>query len=247
MPGTAPPVPDTSGVVLRSEAPVSVGPEWVPTIEQPFDTPAPLGRFAEKYPGWAGYDSFRDTGGYGLYDSRRVVSVENGILTQHLHTDNGQPVVVSITPVPHVQTYGRYEIRFRADVIPGYKFAWLLWPADNDWREGEINFPEAWLEPGEKIRGFSHEVRGDPRNNAWVVETGRTPQEWHTAVIEWRPDSLTFILDGVAQTTTDPHAVPNVPMFWSLQAETIRHPAPEVSGRIQIDHVRAWTYQPVGG
>lgn len=228
-------------------APDVVEPEWVPTIDQDFSIPAALGEFSAVYPGWASYDGFRDTTGRGSYDSDRVVSVSEGILTEHVHTADGQALVVSITPVPHVQTYGRYEVRFRADVIPGYKIAWLLWPADDDWANGEIDFPEAILDPGAGIQGFSHQVRGgDPSINQWFVDHDASPQTWHTAVIEWRPGSLTYALDGVAQTTTDPVAIPTTPMYWSMQTETNGDPHPESSGAIQIDHVRAWAYSPPG-
>jgi hypothetical protein len=227
--------------------------EWSPSISEDFDLPAVTGTFAQTYPGWADYDGYRDTHKTGLYDSDRVVSVTDGILTEHLHSQARQPLVVSITPVPHVQTYGRYEIRFRADIVPGYKIAWLLWPADNDQSNGEIDFPEAWLgEPGswdgvDEIMGFSHDTSGGGgRANAFTLQTGQSPQAWHTAVIEWRPDSLTFALDGVAKTTTDPAAIPHVPMYWSMQTETDDSPSVTSAGDVQIDYVRAWTYQAPG-
>ncbi|MGK5171946.1 family 16 glycosylhydrolase [Geodermatophilus sp. CPCC 205761] len=236
--------PSGSGTVAPAPAD-AVGSEWTLTIDQDFTTPAAPGEFDRVYPGWAEYDGTRDTSGHGLYDSDRVVSVSDGVLRKTLHTEDGQPLVAAVTPVPHVQTYGRYEVRFRADALPGYKIAWLLWPDDDDWHDGELNFPEAYLDAGEEIHGFAHEIGPNPHVNAFIADTGQTLLEWHTAVIEWRPDSVTFALDGVEYRTTDPVAVPQVPMYWSLQTETKRvGPAADVSGTVSIDYVRAWAWTP---
>jgi hypothetical protein len=242
-PTTTPPDPTTTAPApAPAPAPV-VGSEWTPLIDQGFDTPAALGDFADRYPGWADYDGWHDTEGPGLYDSSRVVTVTDGVLTENLHSEDGEALVVSITPVPHVQTYGRYEVRFRADVVPGYHFSWLLWPADNDWTDGEIDFPETGLDAGDWIMGFSHQIGPTPKVNQWAQRFDGSPQDWHTAVIEWRPDSLTFILDGHSETSTDPLAIPSVPMYWSMQSEA-EDPAASTSGGVHIDYVKAWSYTP---
>src|SRR2546427_410289 len=52
-------------------------------------------------------------------------------------------------PVPLLPTmlYGRYAVRFKADPVPGYKTAWLLWPDSGNWpADGEIDFPENSLD-----------------------------------------------------------------------------------------------------
>lgn len=242
---TSSPVPPVAAPATPAPAPVPapLGAEWTPLIDQGFDTPAALGEFADRYPGWADYDGWHDTTGPGLYDSSRVVTVADGVLTENLHTEDGEALVVSITPVPHVQTYGRYEVRFRADVVPGYHFSWLLWPADNDWTDGEIDFPETGLDPGDWIMGFSHQIGPTPAVNQWAQRFDGSPQDWHTAVIEWRPDSLTFVLDGHSETTTDPLAIPSVPMYWSMQTEA-EEPDASTAGGVQIDYVKAWAYTP---
>jgi hypothetical protein len=242
--GTSSAAATTSGsarTATATPAPPSAVSEWTPLIDQEFDAPAPLGQFDTVYPGWASYDGYHDTDGYGLYDSRRVVSVADGVLNEHLHMGAGEPLVVSITPVPHVQTYGRYEIRFRSDAMPSYKIAWLLWPADGRWASGEIDFPEAGLGNGDLIEGFSHSTGRREGSSGWQITTQQDVHSWHTVVIEWRPDSVTWILDGVAYRSTDPGAVPNVPMYWSMQTEA-DDPAASTSGDIQIDYVKAWAY-----
>lgn len=238
--------PDEDGVVDVADVQVP-GADWHLVLDQHFDQPAALGQFDTVYPGYSGYDGATDTSDNGVYDNSRTVSVAGGILDEHIRTIDGQPTVAALTPPIALwagQTYGRYEVRFRSDDIPGYKQAWLLWPGDGyDWEHGEIDFPEGGL--GQEVWGFSHQVDGDPSKNQFAVDTTMTSGDWHTAVIEWKPGSVTFVLDGESWTTTDPQAVPTVPMNWILQTETNLDgyvPDPSVSGHVQIDYLRAWTY-----
>ena len=82
--------------------------------------------------------------------------------------------------------YGRYAVRWKADAIPGYKVAWLLWPDSEVWpRDGEIDFPEGNLDG--TVEGFMHRQNGtsggdqDHAGSAVRFGDGR----WHTAVTEW--------------------------------------------------------------
>lgn len=92
------------------------------------------------------------------------------MLDLFLHTRGGTPI--GAAPVPIVtkawqgQTYGRYSVRFRADALPGYKVAWLLWPASDSWSEGEIDFPEGGLES--TMWGFNHCLNNPTVNCYWV-------------------------------------------------------------------------------
>jgi hypothetical protein len=224
-------------------------PGWNLVLAEDFTRPASLGHFASVYPGWAGYDGWHDTTGHGLYDSATTTSVHDGVVDQFLHSDGKTAQVTALTPrSPHgsrlEQTYGRYAVRFRADNLPGYKLAALLWPSSGDWNQGEIDFPEANLD--RDIRGYSHDVTGQPVRNAFVVKTGALPTDWHTAVTEWTPDHITFTLDGMSWSTTDGHALPTQRMVWVLHTETQTYPVPvvpdaKVSGHVLIDWVAAWS------
>jgi hypothetical protein len=240
----------------RQPAPAFDLPGWRLVLVEDFDTPVALGDFADRYPGWAGYDGLRDTSrrlgrastASGLYSSATTATVDAGLLDIHVHTAGGVPQVMALTPTPddrfwEGQRYGRYAVRFRTDVVPGYKIAWLLWPSDDTWTNGEIDFPEGAL--GGEITGNAHDVTGDPRVNAWSITTGRTMGTWHTATIEWVPGRLTFILDGRSWTTSEPRALPAVPMRWVLQTETdlsTTAPDPDAQGHVWIDWVAAWSY-----
>jgi hypothetical protein len=217
-------------------------PGWHLVLSQDFTKNARLGQFSSVYPGWADYDGAQDTSGHGTYDSATTTSVSGGVLDEYLHTQ-GTPQVMALTPPgASNQTYGRYAVRFRSDSIPGYKIAWLLWPRNDVWSQGELDFPEAGLDS--TISGYAHDVTGSPSHNAWAVDTGRSMTAWHTAVLEWSPAGLRYILDGRSWTTTRASAIPRNPMNWILQTETSDSgptPGASSSGHIKIDWVAAWS------
>jgi hypothetical protein len=220
-------------------------PGWHLVLSQDFTRSAALGQFAATYPGWAGYDGGHDTSGHGTYSSAKTTSVSGGVLDEYLHTQGSSPQVMALTP-PHAavssQVYGRYAVRFKADSTPGYKIAWLLWPSNDVWSQGELDFPEADLD--QTIEGYAHDVTGKPERNAWAVDSGSSMTDWHTAVIEWSPSGLTYTLDGHSRTTSDPRALPHDPMRWVLQTETAEEgpsPSAAVSGHVYIDWVAAWS------
>ncbi len=230
---------------------------WQQIFSDDFSTAVPVGQF----PGtaykssWTSYNGFADTSGHGKYDSG-ILSVKDGLLDMYLHTQGQQPLTAA--PIPLVngiwggQVYGRYEVRFRSDPLPGYKMAFLLWPDSNNWAEGEIDFPEIGdLTAGNTLyanmyaRGIVTErapgaSAGYPSNTA-PVDTG-----WHTATIEWSPNDVTFLLDNVSLGSLT-RGVPTTPMHWVLQVETaIDSPAPlaDVAGHVQVDWVRIDRYLP---
>jgi beta-glucanase (GH16 family) len=200
-------------------------------------------------PGWRQIfhaEGWKDTSKNGTYSPRRVVSVHDGVMDLHLRTVDGAHLAAA--PAPKLegtgtqdgQLYGRYAVRYRADPIPGYKIAWLLWPDSEKWSDGEIDFPEGNL--GGDTWAFMHH-RGKPTNQDWYA-TPALLQQWHTAVIEWEPESVRFLLDGVVVgESDDKNLIPKVPMHWVLQTETAldgRKPAPNADGHVEIDWVAAY-------
>lgn len=232
-------------------------PGWRQVFVEDFDRPVALGRFVSDgyygprfrrtYP-----HPWKDTSGHGSYDPDRTVSVADGVLDTYLHTEGGQARVAAVEPTLALttrgQTYGRYAVRFRADTLPGYKIAWLLWPDSGLRSEGEIDFPEADLDA--RLKAFLHQASHDGSPYSLGVqdeyESQVRPTGWHTAVTEWQPGSVQFLLDGeVLGTSTD--RVPARPMHWVLQTETRLSgppPDPSVSGHVQVDWVAAWSYAP---
>ena len=241
-------VPTSSVDPSGQSMPVGDLPGWHQIFTDNFATSLPLGGFPSAVASkWTAYSGFPDTSGHGVYDPAKVVSIANGMLTLHLHTENGTHYVSA--PVPIIpghaayqgQVYGRYAIRFRADPVSGYKTAWLLWPDDDQWPEGEIDFPEGDLTG--TIGAYLHH-KGNPQAQE-AYSTGVTYGGWHTAVIEWSPGAVTFILDGtVIGNDTNTAVIPSTPMHWVIQTETTPGgPDNTAAGNVQIDWVTMYSRQ----
>ena len=159
-----------------------------------------------------------------MYEPTSVVSVHDGMMDLYLHTENGvhmvaapEPVIPGATGSDGGQVYGRYEIRFKSDPVPGYKTAWLLWPDSNNWSDGEIDFPEGNLDS--TFWAYMHH-RGDPTSQE-AYDTGDTYAGWHTATIEWTQQAVTFYVDGQEiGSSTNAGTIPDTPMHLVLQTET---------------------------
>jgi hypothetical protein len=209
----------------------------------------PIGQFPSAVSSqWTGYgDGSTDTTGNGEYMPSQVVSIHNGMMDLYLHTANGVHMVAAPEPIipnaPGSQgglLYGMYEIRFMADPVPGYKTAWLLWPDSEDWNDGEIDFPEGNL--NSTITASMHHV-GDPEDEEFY-NTSYTYGTWHTAIIQWTPQSVIFTLDGqVIGDDTNTSLIPSTPMHWVLQTETQLSggpPSDSASGHVYIAWVTAY-------
>lgn len=249
-----PPPPPSAGPSM----PVGNLPGWRQVFADDFTTPVPRGSFTESsYSSrWFCYDGFYDTSGRGYYDPAAVLSVRDGALDWYVHTANGRHNVSA--PIPIVpttgwgQTYGRYSFRFRSDLLPGYKIAFLLWPDSDNWGEGEIDFPEVGsLERGHRINAFLHEpgntstyTPGPTRHFGSNVDAAGSG--WHIATIDWAPDRLTFLLDDVPLGTLR-SGIPRTSFHLVLQVETnIGGPAPasSVTGHVQVDWLTMYSYEP---
>jgi hypothetical protein len=256
----APPTTTTSSVSTTAPTTTTTSPPVGPfarIFTEDFTVPAAT------WPGgygstWDNYDGFCDTACTGTY-SDSVLSVHDGALDMFLRTVNGQARVAAPSPILpgkpawSGQLYGRYTITFKADPVAGYKTAWLLWPDDGftcggnrtGWDCGEIDFPEGDLDSD--ISGFNH-CPGNPTANCEIVEsaTRYADGNWHTAVTEWTPGLIKFILDGQELGREDDTGqVPTVPMTWVLQTETAYAvPSATAAGHVYIDSVTIDKYTP---
>lgn len=239
---------DPSGQAM----PVGNIPGWRQVFADNFSENVRTGRFpAVVSKRWKAYpDGWSDTSGHGRYEPSKVVSIHNGIMDLYLHTEKGLHMVAAPVPIIPGATgenggliYGRYVVRFKADPIPGYKTAWLLWPDSNKSSEGEIDFPEGSLDG--TFSAFVHH-KGDPKvQDAFLTQTGFST--WHTAVIQWTRQSVAFYLDGrLIGATTNRAIIPDTPMHWVLQTETqLNSPPPMDSsaGNVEIDWVAVYVPQ----
>jgi beta-glucanase (GH16 family) len=226
-------------------APVGDLPGWRQLYVDDFATAVPTGSFPGVYKThWDVYlDGWKDTSKNGTYMPSKVMSVHDGLMDYYVHSENG----VHMVSAPWLkdtkgQTYGRYSVRFRADKLPGYKTAWLLWPDSERWPDdGEIDFPEGDLDGTSTISGFSHYATST--GGQTVFPTSATYQDWHTATIEWLPGQVTFVLDGKVIGTATKN-VPSTAMHWVLQTETALSggaPSSTVAGHVLVDWVALWT------
>ena len=235
-----------------SGAPVPVGdlPGWHQVFADDFTSDVGLGSFPQAVADkWSAYlDGWHDTSGHGTYMPSKVVSIANGVMNLHLHTENGVHMVAA--PVPRIpgapgaeggMQYGRYAVRFRADPVPCYKTAWLLWPDSEVWpHDGEIDFLEGRLTA--TISAFLHRQDATSGSDQDAYDTSVDYGGWHTAVIEWSPSTTAFILDGTTIGTTTSR-IPDTPMHWVLQTETATSgciPPDNAAGNVQIDWVTAY-------
>jgi len=232
-----------------SGEPMPVGdlPGWRQVFTDDFTTPVPPGSFPAMVSAkWRAYtDGTPDTSGNGTYYPSKVVSVHHGVMDKWIHTEGGVHMVAA--PFPRVpdqtqkgQMYGRFAVRFRADPVEGYKTAWLLWPDSDLWpQDGEIDFPEGLL--GGTICAFLHHQGATSGSDQTTFCTGATFDPWHTAVIEWAPDTTSFYLDGEL-VGSSAERIPNTPMYWVLQTETRLSTTPPdaAAGHVYIDWVAIW-------
>jgi len=204
-----------------------------------------VGGFADSAYGqkWTVYpDGWEDTSGLGTYAPSRVLSVEDGALTFDLRAEDGEYLGAALTAGhTYGRQFGRFSIRWRADPVPGFGLAFLLWPDSERWPDdGEIDFPEGWLDGS--ITATAHHA--DPTGGRDRFDTGASMTDWHVTTVEWTPSAVTFSLDGrvVGTSTTD---VPQNPMHVVLQAGTNGSGTPppdDARGRIQVDWVQVDAY-----
>jgi hypothetical protein len=202
---------------------------------------------------WAYPDGWPDTVPNGEYAPSRVLSIHNGVLDFDIHSVGGIPLVAAPEPkIPEGVAggglrYGAYAVRFKANPLPGYKTAWLLWPDAYDdgvaaWpSDGEIDFPEGDLDS--TMSAFMHWMGASSGSQQDAYSTTASYDAWHTTVVEWTPSMLRFILDGHVIGTSTAH-IPSTPMHWVLQTEMATdgtRPAAGTAGHVLVAWVAVYT------
>lgn len=211
---------------------------WRQVFAEDFETDVALGHFPGRVyrDSWGAYrDGWRDTTGNGTYMPSKVLSVHNGLLDMFLHTEKGVHLVSAPFPRAPQGPYGKYSVRFRADALPGFKTAWLLWPDDERLPDDdEIGWPEGNLDEAM----FARRRPIPPDDGEVTFHSSALYTDWHVATTTWEADKVTFELDRqvIGTSTTE---VPDRPMHWVLQTETSTDPgvSPDnaTQGHVQID------------
>ena len=211
---------------------------------------------------------------WAYYYPNKTTSFHNDMMDMWMHTEtvNGistpmitanQPKISGTSIYGDYQLYGRYAIRFKTDKFSHYHASYLLWPKADDlcdpdptqpgcvkWpKSGEIDYPEGDFDGN--ISAYTHYQDGTSGADQQAFETS-TPiyDAWHTAVIEWTPTSLKYILDGTTIGTTT-QRIPNTPMRYVIQngGSFSTGVAPStVQGHVYVDWVSIYSYNsPSGG
>jgi hypothetical protein len=237
--------PSADGPTGQDDSMGQDDPLWRTVLREDFSQDVPVRAFTSSDYGerWSVYpDGWRDTSGVGTYAPSRVLSVEDGALVFDMQAEGGEYLGAALTAEEtYGQRFGRFSVRWRADPVPGYGLAFLLWPDSEQWpADGEIDFPEGWLDG--TITATAHHA--NPEGGKEQFNTGVTMTDWHVTTVEWTPSAVTFHLDGrlVGTSTTD---VPQDPMHWVMQAGTNGSGTPppdDARGRIQIDWLQVDAY-----
>lgn len=148
--------------------------------------------------------------------------------------------------------YGYFETRFQAVPIPGYMVAlWMIGVETQPHESGEICICEVF---GQDMTAETAQVRygvhpfGDTSlYDEFYAETFQMDaSQFHTYAVDWKPDSLTFFVDGVAVRTI--HQSPNYPMQFMLTLYELPHQLTEASVNApwprtaHIDYVRGYRH-----
>lgn len=245
-----PPQPPPPTAMSASCAAVPSEPAgWTRRVTSTFDETTALGAWpgpAAARDWFARQAGASDSSGRGTYDAGRTVTEHDGVVDVFIHSEGDTRYVAALVAVIGDTVGQRITICMRADRIPGYKLAFLLWPSQGDGNDrGEIDFPEGKFEIGATAHAFMH-YDGAAAQDGW--DTGVSTADWHVYTIEWNPgsaasqsdDVCAFYLDGqlVGRSTGAP--VPDVPMHYVMQMETFLAgqalPAP-ASGHVLIDWI----------
>lgn len=184
--------------------------------------------------GWLAPHSFK----YNYSWIGGLADVRDGVYDIPVQDSNTSWLQLSQNP-RHLQTYGKYEIRMRADKVKNFAVTPLLWPACNCKWPPEINIIED-LVGDRHWYAFTHYRDSTTQ---YEHDSGLTSDDWHTFGVEWTEDSLKYTIDGeVWETVTDPEAIPREDMWLGFVASCALGPC-EGEGNWQIDWVAI--YSPV--
>jgi len=256
----APPPPDPAADSSGEAMPVGDLPGWRQIFADDFGHESvPLGAscgdpngFPHPLSNWDAYPyPWQGTPTWGTYCPERTTSIHDGLMDVWLHSEpvDGRMLHLIDAPFPRIagyphgngQVYGRYAIRYRVpEPFPLFHLSFMLWPDSNIWpAEGEIDFPES--ETDGSAWAFMHWKGGTSAGQQDAYSAGTLAGGWHTAVIEWLPSRVTFLLDGrVVGSSTDASRIPSTPMHFLLQhggSFFVPEPDATTQGHVLVDWV----------
>jgi hypothetical protein len=182
-----------------------------------------------------------DTSGRGTYSSPKTTSQHHGLLDVWIHSEGSTRYIAAPIPLVGDKKGQRVSLCMRANEIPGYKIAFMLWPKEGPGNyHGEIDYPETKLLRSVRANAFMH---FDPKPRSGKTQdwydTGVRLQGWHVFTMKWRPsrDYVSFFVDGRRVGRSHGPEVPNGPMHYIMQMETyVSGPLPApAAGHVKVD------------
>jgi beta-glucanase (GH16 family) len=144
-------------------------------------------------------------------------TVGGGMLTLRGYRSGGKFVTAGVMNwTASKRLYGKYVVRYRAEAGQGVEYVLLLWPQAG-WPP-EVDFAG---DNGGNRNHIAGTILWSPKRLMWDRNLAGNFTKWHTAGVEWRPNSLKLTLDGRVWATITGAAVPKVPMHLVLQSEAL--------------------------
>ena len=119
------------------------------------------------------------------------------------------------------RTYGKYEFRARFPYAAGVWFA--MW--GRSWAEP---FPEIDIEVLNKgsvghsqlyfVNHWAAPPLPAPERRTFAMLEDIDVSKFHVYTVNWRPGFLEWSVDGVAKMQADPRGIPDLPVFWIINA-----------------------------
>ncbi len=225
---------------------ISNGKTWNQVVADDFNvastTPRDPARMAE-------YQMYDDYTGAGKYRDNNVTYASSCLNIQLRYQNNLSAISTpsGAAGVLFNRSFvgGRFQMRVRADkTAAGYGAAIFLFPANNVWDEGELDYPEGNFDVGIAIN--QHILNGGGNDAALTYGSGifNDWNTWHIVTIEWVPStSIRYYCDGILlYEELTPANVPSTPHNWIIQAATPDGATPPVgsAGYLQCDWAVVW-------
>ena len=218
----------------------------------PPPAPPPVGqtlRFADEFNGssldttkWSPWDSPGHAGN-GLR-RKSAISVSGGSLVVTAKMVNGQIVSGGMSHKSDY-TYGRYEFRVRTGPDPsgtmsGVVLTWPKYQWSPEFTENDM-YETGPLAARNQFVSFVHHGTSTSTQKAFHHDVDVT--QWHTVVMDWRPNSLRIWRDGVlVWTITDPKVIPDVLHHVGIQLDA-RRSGQSLTQPVQmfVDYIRIYS------
>jgi hypothetical protein len=212
--------------------PIGDLPGWKQTVAEDFTTTAPAGLGANGFKqvyvaNWCGYNE-----GQSGYYNNEVISAHDGVMDFTLDGVKGAAGAFGSNGTCG-QLYGRFSMRFKAVNAGSYGTAIMVWPNNNTWGNGEVDYPEGNFDTNFNINQHGINCTNCSANIA-TLKTGATFATWHTATTEWLPTGVKYYLDGALIKTVSTSVPVNNHRYTIQMAPT--H-TPVTSGHFLIDWV----------